>query len=116
MLKTDLIRVTLRERGRLIGARFYGRDAEPDHTRVNVSGFAARIIVEALAKAGDKGRAPSGIVKILRAAGFTDPQREFAFACDYLTRERLAGHSTTRISCTGNGRGNGGVVYRLVTS
>lgn len=115
MLQADVLRVLKYDaNGRFASVHMYGRDGEGANGTVNVSGFAARLIVETLQTAGERGRARSGLEKVLKAAGFSDPGRHFAFALDYLSRERREGRSTTQVCGFGNGRG--GELYRLVSS
>lgn len=112
MLQADVLRVLKYDgNGRFASVHMYGRDGNGAAGTVNVSGFAARLMVEALQAAGERGRARSGLEEVLRAAGFSDPGRNFAFALDYLSRERREGRSTVAIGGFGNGRG--GEVYRL---
>lgn len=90
MLQADVIRVCYFEPAsagsRMVAARLFGPDATADNQRVDVDGFAARLIVADEQRLGRK-RARSGAEKLLRAAGFSDPGHAYAMAMDRIIRD-----------------------------
>lgn len=98
----DVIRVCTYRDGSMIAAKCHGRDAD-ESGLVDVSGYAARLVENELRRAGSRGRARSGLEKVLRAARFSDPSLAFVQAMDRL-RE-------TGVSPRGLGNGRGGLTY-----
>jgi hypothetical protein len=95
-IPADVIPVRIYQAGQFVGQRFYGPDAgcgPHGASVIDTSGVAARLIVEAVRAAGKRGRARSGLEKVLRAANFSDPGRAFAFAMDH---DRVRGQIVMR--------------------
>lgn len=74
--------------GAWVDQRTYGRDAD-EGGRIDTAGYALRLIDEDEQRLG-RPRARSGAERLLRAAGFTDPGRMYAFAMDRRAREAVA--------------------------
>jgi hypothetical protein len=87
-LQLDVVRVMhIDAAGQLVGARFYGRDAAEGGGMADPVGYALRLIDEDEQRLG-RPRARSGAERLLRAAGFTDPWRYYAFAMDRRSANR----------------------------
>jgi hypothetical protein len=84
-LMTDTLVIGYYEGRKLVDRRIVGPDAIDN--RVDVDGYALRLIDEDEARLG-RPRARSGAEKLLRAAGFSDPSRTYAFAMDRRARNR----------------------------
>jgi hypothetical protein len=84
---TDTLVIGYYDAGRMVDRRIVGPDA--DSNRVDTTRYALRLIDADEARLG-RPRARSGAEKLLRAAGFSDPGRAYAFAMDRRARNRLA--------------------------
>ena len=71
--------------GRWCDTLHYSHGATPDHRRVDVSRLALEVLTLDEMRLGRR-RARSGAEKVLRAAGFSDPGRQYAFALDVMRR------------------------------